>query len=158
MVRSMMYLTTLPLLFWNYALESVTHILNMAPTKKVDKTSYELWYVKVPYLSYLKAWGYEALVKRDTPDKLKQIYVKCIFVGYPKETMGYYFYFPPENKIVFARYDEFSEKNLTTQEASRRVVELEEIQEEDTSPSENTNEHHVEQKVLNLIWMLLIFV
>ncbi|GJR73622.1 hypothetical protein Tco_0085987 [Tanacetum coccineum] len=23
--------------------------------------------------------------------------------GYPKETMGYYFYFPPENKIVVAR-------------------------------------------------------
>nr|GEX88476.1 retrotransposon protein, putative, Ty1-copia subclass [Tanacetum cinerariifolium] len=24
-------------------------------------------------------------------------------LGYPKETMGYYFYFPPENKIVVAR-------------------------------------------------------
>ncbi|GKG32032.1 hypothetical protein Tco_0426982, partial [Tanacetum coccineum] len=27
---------------------------------------------------------------------------KCIFIGYPKEMMGYYFYFPPENKIVVA--------------------------------------------------------
>ncbi|GJZ54682.1 retrotransposon protein, putative, ty1-copia subclass [Tanacetum coccineum] len=103
MVRSMMNLTTLPLSFWDYALESATRILNMVPTKKVDKTPYEMWYGKVPNLSYLKVWGCEALVKRDTPDKLEQRSVKCIFIGYPKETMGYYFYFPPENKIVVAR-------------------------------------------------------
>ncbi|GJS23307.1 retrotransposon protein, putative, ty1-copia subclass [Tanacetum coccineum] len=86
----------------DYALESATRILNMVPTKKVDKTPYELWYGKVPNLSYLKVWGCETLEKRDTPDKLKQRSVKCIFIGYPKETMGYYFYFPPENKIVVA--------------------------------------------------------
>nr|GEY33249.1 hypothetical protein [Tanacetum cinerariifolium] len=42
MVRSMMNLTTLPLSFWDYALESATRILNMVPTKKVDNTPYEL--------------------------------------------------------------------------------------------------------------------
>ncbi|GKA62927.1 retrotransposon protein, putative, ty1-copia subclass [Tanacetum coccineum] len=110
MVRSMMNLTTLPLSFWDYALESATRILNMVPTKKVDKTPYELWYGKVPNLSYLK------------------------------ETMGYYFYFPPENKIVVARYAEFFEKNLITQEVSGRAIDLEEIQDEDTSPSEITSE------------------
>ncbi|GJZ23970.1 retrotransposon protein, putative, ty1-copia subclass, partial [Tanacetum coccineum] len=102
MVRSMMNLITLPLSFWDYALESVARILNMVPTKKVDKTTYELWYGKVPNLSYLKVWGCEALVKRDTPDKLQQRFVKCIFIGYPKETMGYYFCFPRENKIAVA--------------------------------------------------------
>nr|GEV40359.1 hypothetical protein [Tanacetum cinerariifolium] len=71
--------------FWDYALEFATRILNMVPTKKVDKTIYELWYEKVPNLSYLKVWGCEALVKRDTPDKLQQRSVKCIFIGYPKE-------------------------------------------------------------------------
>ncbi|GJT86338.1 retrotransposon protein, putative, ty1-copia subclass [Tanacetum coccineum] len=139
MVRSMMNLTTLPLSFWDYALESATRILNMVPTKKVDKTPYKLWYGKVPNLSYLKVWGCEALVKRDTPDKLQQRSVKCIFIGYLKETMGYYFYFPPENKIVVARYVEFFEKNLITQEVSGRAVDLEEIQDEDTSPSEITS-------------------
>ncbi|GJX30501.1 retrotransposon protein, putative, ty1-copia subclass [Tanacetum coccineum] len=140
MVRSMMNLTTLPLSFWDYALESATRILNMVPTKKVDKTPYELWYGKVPNLSYLKVWGCEALVKRDTPDKLEQRSVKCIFIGYPKETMGYYFYFPPENKIVVARYAEFFEKRLISQEISGRAVDLEEIQEEeDTTPSEITS-------------------
>ncbi|GKD98485.1 retrotransposon protein, putative, ty1-copia subclass [Tanacetum coccineum] len=61
--------------------ETAARILNMVSTKKVDKTPYELWYGKVPNLSYLKVWGYEALVKRDTPDKLQQRYVKCMFIG-----------------------------------------------------------------------------
>ncbi|GJU38117.1 retrotransposon protein, putative, ty1-copia subclass [Tanacetum coccineum] len=140
MVRSMMNLTTLPLSFWDYALEFATRILNMVPTKKVDKTPYEVWYGKVPNLSYLKVWGCEALMKRDMPDKLEQRSVKCIFIGYSKETMGYYFYFPPENKIVVGRYAEFFEKCLISQEISGRAVDLEEIQEEeDTTPSEITS-------------------
>ncbi|GJT56197.1 retrotransposon protein, putative, ty1-copia subclass [Tanacetum coccineum] len=54
--------------------------------------------------------------------------------------MGYYFYFPPENKIVVARYAEFFEKRLVNQEISERAVDLEEIQdEEDTTPSEITS-------------------
>ncbi|GJY08982.1 retrotransposon protein, putative, ty1-copia subclass [Tanacetum coccineum] len=60
-------------------------------------------------------WGYKARVKRDTPDKLQQRSVKYIFIGYTKETIGYYFYFLPENKIVVARYAEFFEKNLLSQ-------------------------------------------
>nr|GEU30508.1 hypothetical protein [Tanacetum cinerariifolium] len=117
MVRSMMNLTTLPLSFWDYTLESATCILNMVPTKKVDKTPYELCYEKVPNLSYLKIWGCVALVKRDTPEKFQQRSVK---------------------------YAEFLEKNLISQEVIRRAVELEEIQDEDTSPSEHTSEIPIE--------------
>nr|GFB54371.1 hypothetical protein [Tanacetum cinerariifolium] len=84
-------------------------------------------------------WGCEALVKKDTPDRLQQRSVKCIFIGYPKETIGYYFYFPSENKIVAARYAEFLEKNILSQEISRRAEELEEIQDEDTPPSKYTS-------------------
>nr|GEY60375.1 hypothetical protein [Tanacetum cinerariifolium] len=115
MVQSMMNLRTLPLSFWDYALESVTRILNMVPTKK-------------------------ALVKWDTPNKLQQRSVKCIFIGYPKEIMSYYFYSPPKNKIVVARYVEFFKKKLITQEVSGRAVDLKEVQDEDTSPSEITSE------------------
>ncbi|GJW57775.1 retrotransposon protein, putative, ty1-copia subclass [Tanacetum coccineum] len=121
MIRSMMNLTTLPLSFWDYDLESATRILNMVPTKKVDKTPYELWYGKVPNLSYLKVWGCEALVKRDTPDKLQQRSAKCIFIGYPKETMGYYFYFPPESKIVVARYGYSKNRKKTVKTGQTRT-------------------------------------
>nr|GEY32282.1 zinc finger, CCHC-type [Tanacetum cinerariifolium]GEY32454.1 zinc finger, CCHC-type [Tanacetum cinerariifolium] len=42
MVRSMMTQTTLPKSFWNYAFESAACIINMVPTKKVDKTPYKI--------------------------------------------------------------------------------------------------------------------
>ncbi|GJW26216.1 retrotransposon protein, putative, ty1-copia subclass [Tanacetum coccineum] len=54
MVRSMMSQTTLLMSFWDYALESVARILNMVPTKKVEKTPYEVWHGQAPKLSYLK--------------------------------------------------------------------------------------------------------
>nr|GEU75190.1 hypothetical protein [Tanacetum cinerariifolium] len=96
-----------------------------------------------------KVWRCEALVKRDTPDKLQQRSVKCIFIGYPKETIGYYFYFTHENKIVVARYAEFFEKSLITQEVSGRAIDLEEIQDEDTSTSEITSEILMELDAMN---------
>ncbi|GJX68809.1 putative RNA-directed DNA polymerase [Tanacetum coccineum] len=147
MVRSMFNLTTLPLSFWDYALEFAVRILNMVPTKKVDKTPYEIWHGKVPNLSYLKVWGCEAYVKRDSADKLQQRSVKCIFVGYPKETMGYYFYFPPENKVIVARYGDFLERDLISQEFSGRDYDLEDDH-MDTLPSENTSEIPVEPESL----------
>nr|GEV09405.1 retrotransposon protein, putative, Ty1-copia subclass [Tanacetum cinerariifolium] len=58
-VRSMMNLINLPLFFWNYDLETATCILNMVSTKKVHNIPYELWYGKVPNLSYLKLEGRE---------------------------------------------------------------------------------------------------
>ncbi|GKA11044.1 retrotransposon protein, putative, ty1-copia subclass [Tanacetum coccineum] len=80
--------------------QSATRILNMVPTKKVDKTPYELWYGKVPNMSYLK----------------------------------------------LLRGAEFFEKNLITQEVSGRAIDLEEIQDEDTSPFEITSEIPMEVK------------
>ncbi|GJV26994.1 retrotransposon protein, putative, ty1-copia subclass [Tanacetum coccineum] len=147
MVRSMMSQTTLPKSFWDYALKSAARILNMVPTKKVDKTPYEIWHGHAPKFSYLKVWGYEELVKRDTltkPDKLEPRSFKCIFVGYPKETMGYSFYNPSENKVFVARNAEFFESNLIDQEASGSLKDLEIIQEEDTNPSLDTSLNHEE--------------
>ncbi|GJV13952.1 retrotransposon protein, putative, ty1-copia subclass [Tanacetum coccineum] len=127
----------------------IYNIGNKRAKHNLDSTY--LWHYRLDHISKKrieKVWGYEALMKRDMPDKLQQRSVKCIFVGYPKETMGYYIYFPPENKIVVARYAKFFEKNLISQKASRRAVELEEIQEEDTSPSESTSEHLVKAENL----------
>ncbi|GJT01478.1 retrotransposon protein, putative, ty1-copia subclass [Tanacetum coccineum] len=51
MVRSMMSQTTLLKSFWDYALESTACILNMVPTKKVEKTPYKVWHGQAPKLS-----------------------------------------------------------------------------------------------------------
>ena len=53
-VQSMMSLTDLPLSFWGYALETTTFPLNMAPSKSVETTPYELWFGKKPKLSFVK--------------------------------------------------------------------------------------------------------
>nr|GEU41405.1 hypothetical protein [Tanacetum cinerariifolium] len=123
MVRSMMSQTTFPKSFWDYALKTATYILNMVLTKKVEKTPYEVWHGQALKLSYLNVGDYEALVKRDTltkPKKLEPRSIKCIFIGYPKETIGYSFYYPPENKVLVAQNAKFLENSLINQEASRR--------------------------------------
>ncbi|GJW71199.1 retrotransposon protein, putative, ty1-copia subclass [Tanacetum coccineum] len=119
----------------------------MVPTKKVDMTPYEIWHGQAPKLSYLKVWGCEALVKRDTLtklDKMEPRSFKCIFIGYPKETMRYSFYNPSKNKVFIAQNAEFFESNLIDQEASESVEDLEIIQEEDTNPSLDTSLNHEE--------------
>ncbi|GJZ68965.1 retrotransposon protein, putative, ty1-copia subclass [Tanacetum coccineum] len=149
----MMNLTTLPKSFWGYSLENVARILNMVPTKKVNRMPYEIWHGKASKLSYLRVWGCEALVKRDTPYKLDYRSIKCIFIGYPMETICYYFYYPLENKIFVSQNAEFFENSFMVQESSRShgLLEmsgsdkgLELNQEKDTQPSENTSEAHNE--------------
>jgi hypothetical protein len=61
-------------------------------------------------------------------DKLSPRSDKCIFVGYPKETKGCYFYYKSENKIVVARHAVFLEKEFLTRGSSESNVQLEEIQ------------------------------
>ncbi|GKD34543.1 retrotransposon protein, putative, ty1-copia subclass [Tanacetum coccineum] len=130
MVRPMMNLTTLPKSIWGYTLESAARILNMVPIKKAERTPYDIWHGKAPKLSYLRVQG-------------------C----YPKETMGYYFYYPPENKIFVALNAEFFKNSLMIQEASGshgllkisgNDKGLELIQEEDTQPSKNTSKEYNE--------------
>ncbi|GJU52860.1 retrotransposon protein, putative, ty1-copia subclass [Tanacetum coccineum] len=71
-----------------YALENAACILNMVPTKKVDKTSYEIWHGKAPRLFYLR------------------------------ETAGYYFYYPEENKVFVDCNRQFLKSDYLLQEFS----------------------------------------
>src|SRR6266496_4080045 len=127
MVRSMMSLTDLPLSFWGYALEIAAFTLNRAPSKSVETTPYELWFGKKPKLSFLKVWGCDAYVKNLQPDKLEPKSEKCVFIGYPKETVGYTFYHRSEGKIFVAKNGSFLEKDFLSKEVSGRKVELDEV-------------------------------
>ncbi|GJR81150.1 retrotransposon protein, putative, ty1-copia subclass [Tanacetum coccineum] len=96
-------------------------------------------------LGLIQTDGCEALVKRDIltkPDKLEPRSFKCIFIGYLKETMGYSFYNPSENKVFVARNAELFKSNLIDQEASGSLKDPEIIQEEDTNPSLDTSVDH----------------
>ncbi|KAK8533064.1 hypothetical protein V6N12_076345 [Hibiscus sabdariffa] len=128
MVRSMMSHTDLPTSFWGYALETAAFTLNRVPSKSVQKTPHEMWTGRRPNMSFMKIWGCKAYVKHQMSTKLKPKSEKCTFVGYPKETKGYYFY--NENKVFVARTGVFLEKEFLTNSGEGRNIELEEVQQQ----------------------------
>ncbi|KAK8701284.1 hypothetical protein V6N13_019674 [Hibiscus sabdariffa] len=104
MVRSMMSHTNLPTSFWGYALETAAFTLNRVPSKLVQKTPHEMWTGRRPNI--------------------------CTFVGYPKETKGYYFYNSKENKVFVARTGVFLEKEFLSNKGNGRNIELKEVQQQ----------------------------
>src|SRR6187397_2799876 len=124
MVRSTMGLSDLSISFWGHTLLTAVLTLNRAPSKAVEKTPYELWTKKPPRLSFLKIWGCEAYVKKLISDKV-------YFVGYPKETKGYYFYNKFEKKVFVARDGVFLEKEHLSKMTSGRKIELDEVREDE---------------------------
>ena len=123
----MMSLTDLPLSFWGYALETAAFTLNRALSKSIETTPYELWFGKKPKLSFLKVWGCDAYVKKLQHEKLEPKSEKCVFIGYPKETVGYTFYLRSKGKIFVAKNGSFLEKEFLSKEVSGRKVELDEV-------------------------------
>ncbi|KAL4382929.1 hypothetical protein GQ457_15G018860 [Hibiscus cannabinus] len=130
MVRSMMSHNDLPNAFWGYALETIAFTLNRVPSKSVQKTPHEMWTGKCPNMSFMKVWGCKAYVKHHMSTKLEPKSQKCIFVGYPKEIKGYYFYNPKENKVFVARTGVFLEKEFLLNKGSGRNIEHEEVQQQ----------------------------
>ncbi|KAK8535538.1 hypothetical protein V6N12_057054 [Hibiscus sabdariffa] len=61
-------------------------------------------------MSFMKVWGCKAYVKHQMSTKLEPKSHKCTFLEYPKETKGYYFFNPKENKVFVARTGVFLEK------------------------------------------------
>src|SRR3954466_3114301 len=143
MMGAMMCLTDLPQSFWGYALETAAFTLNRAPSKSVETTPYELWFGKKPKLSFLKVWVCDAYVKKLQPEKLEPKSEKCVFIGYPKETVGYTFYLRSEGKIFVAKNGSFLEKESLSKEVSGRKVELDEVlplEPENGATQENVSE------------------
>ena len=66
-------------------------------------------------------------MKKFQPDKLKPKSEKCVFIGYPKENVGYTFYHRSEGKIFVAENGSFLEKEFLSKEVSGRKVELDEV-------------------------------
>ena len=66
-------------------------------------------------------------MKKLQPDKLEPKSEKCVFIGYPKENVGYTFYHRSEGKIFVAENGSFLEKEFLSKEVSGRKVELDEV-------------------------------
>ncbi|KAK4383315.1 hypothetical protein Sango_2787700 [Sesamum angolense] len=75
---------------------------------------YQIWHGKPASYKYLRVWGSPAYVKRLVGDKLDSRSSLCRFIGYPKETAGYYFYDPTEQKVFVSRNAVFLERGFPT--------------------------------------------
>ena len=105
MVHSMMSLTDLPLSFWGYALETAAFTLNRAPSKSIEMTLYELWFGRNLSCRFLE-FGNATLMS----DKLEPKAEKCIFIRYPKATIGYPSTIDPKARSLLSRMDPFQRR------------------------------------------------
>ncbi|KAK9042692.1 hypothetical protein V6N11_017757 [Hibiscus sabdariffa] len=87
-----------------------------------------MWTGKSLNMSFMRIWGCKAYVKHQMSTKLEPKFEKCTFVGYPKETKGYYFY--NENKVFVARTGVFLEKEFLTNSGKGRNIEHKEVQQQ----------------------------
>ena len=86
----------------------------------------------------MEIWGCPAYVKRTISDKLEAKFDKCLFVGYPKETMGYQFYNTLEQRLFVSKHVVFLEKEFLLREDSGSKVGLREVQDALTNASHLT--------------------
>ncbi|KAL8118400.1 hypothetical protein AgCh_016069 [Apium graveolens] len=133
MVQSMMSYANFSVFLWGYALETSAYLLNKVPSKSIPQTPYEISYVK-----------------KVDPDKLESRSVKCNFVGYPKETLGYYFY--TDHRVFVSRHATFLEKEFILEGNSGSKIELDEVQEAQTTTDQvetpvQTEQPSVEQPI-----------
>ncbi|KAK4848667.1 hypothetical protein QYF36_015851 [Acer negundo] len=135
MVRSMLSYSTLPISFWGYALQTAIYILNDVPSKSVPKTPHELWTGRKPSLQHLRIFGCPAHVLKGKTEKMESRSETCIFVGYPKETKGYYFYSPSDLKVFVSTNAKFLEKDYMNDFVPRSRIVLNEMS-GDTIPRE----------------------
>ena len=101
MVRSMFSFSSLPSSFWGYALQTAMYILNVVPSKSVQKTPLELWKDRKTSLRHFRIWGCPAHVLKNKTGKLEPRSKVCLFVGYPKETRGGLFIVLKKTKCLY---------------------------------------------------------
>ena len=85
-------------------------------------TPYEFWFGR-NLSCHFSEFGNATLMS----DKLEPKAEKCIFIGYPKETVGYTFYLRSKDKVFVAKNGSFLEKQFLSKELSGRKVELDEV-------------------------------
>ncbi|KAL0337553.1 UNVERIFIED_CONTAM: Retrovirus-related Pol polyprotein from transposon TNT 1-94 [Sesamum calycinum] len=108
-------------------------LLNTAPSKTVLQTPYKIWHGKPASYKYLTVWSSPAYVKKLVGDKLDSRSSLCRFVGYPKETVGYYFYDPPAQKIFVSRNAMFLKKKFPTESRCDEML----LEESTETPQQN---------------------
>ncbi|KAL2248325.1 UNVERIFIED_CONTAM: hypothetical protein Sindi_2684800 [Sesamum indicum] len=103
-------------------------LLNMSYLKQCPRHYMRYGMTSLASYKYLRVWGSPTYVKRLVGDKLDSRSSLCRFVGFLKETAGYYFYDLFEQKVFVSRNAVFL-KNGFPADSRRDEVLLEETSE-----------------------------
>ena len=110
MVRSMLSYIDLPISLWGYAMLTVIFLLNWVLTKSISTMPYEIWVERPLILKHVWIWGCPVYVKRLKIENLDPRFEKGQFMGYPKDSLGYYVYFLADPRVVVDKHIIFLEK------------------------------------------------
>lgn len=111
MVRAMLNGAELQKNLWAECILAANYIQNRLPGKSVDKTPYELWFNKKPDLNHLRVYGSKAFVQipKSKRQKLDNVSVEGILVGYEENTKGYRILRKGTNNIMISKDVKFNE-------------------------------------------------
>ena len=154
MVNSMMSYSGLSSGYWGEALLTACYILNRVPSKRSNKTPYELWKRRTPKLDYLRIWGCRAVVRlpESKKRKLGDKGIECIFLGYAQNSKAYRFIVMEPNDLISvstiiesrdARFDEHRFKTIPkAHELSKKIVSTEIPTTVERNDDDSSQDHH----------------
>lgn len=93
---------SLPITFWGYVIEKISHILNLVPSKKVVMTPHEMWTWKFPTLNHIKVWGCEVFFAIK-PKKNLNLDLRDVTLSVIHKDISNIFYRPSANLEFVAR-------------------------------------------------------
>ena len=129
MVRSMFSNSCLLVSLWMYSLKTAMYFFNRVP-KVVQKTPFELWTIRKPSLRHLHVWDCHAKIRIYNPQekKLDERTINGYFIGYPKKSKGYMFYYPNHStRIVETGNTRFIVNGETSGSEASQNAEIKEI-------------------------------
>ncbi|GJY37053.1 retrovirus-related pol polyprotein from transposon TNT 1-94, partial [Tanacetum coccineum] len=119
--KSMRLHAGLPKMFWEDSVTTAAYLINRGPSVPLGfRIPEEEWQGKEVSLAHLRVFGCDSYVKvKDVArDKLDAKSVKCTFIGYGSDEMGYRFWDSKSHKVVRSRDVTFNEDSLYGAKAS----------------------------------------
>nr|GEY94716.1 hypothetical protein [Tanacetum cinerariifolium] len=133
----------LPKMFWKDSVTRAAYLINRGPSVPLGfRIPKEEWQGKEVSLVHLRVFGCDSYIKvKDvTRDKLDVNSVKCIFLGYGLDEMGYQFWYSKSYKVVRSRYVTFNEDSLYGAKAAINFSNLTKLNKKDqVSPNGSSN-------------------
>ncbi|CEM34825.1 unnamed protein product [Vitrella brassicaformis CCMP3155] len=102
--------------FWPFAIDTAAYLRNRMPTESLseDKTPYEMWHGRRPYLGHVRVWGCLGFVHVRKPFRAHKFAARAVpmlLIGYDVRTKdAYRMWNPKTRRVIISRDVRFLEK------------------------------------------------